>query len=181
MLWFLLCFAFNSTDFFLIRYLHDTGRAHLMRPVTGVQYAAKLAGGILGAALVDRVGRRRLLLPAFAVGAGATLALAFADASDYVMLGGTAVHYLALEVVWGTLMTFTVELFPTAVRATAIGAAQAVGSLASSFTLFLGPLLMAYATASAPFWLNAGALAAAALLVGQLPERAETANRELEA
>ena len=177
--WFLLQFAFDGTDFFLIRYLHDTGRAGLMRPVTAVQYGFKIVGGLLGAALVDRVGRRWLLVPAFSVAAAATVAFTLADSSITLLLTATAMYYLAVEIVWGTLMTFTVELFPTAVRATAIGSAQAIGSLGSSITFFVNPLLMAYTAAAVPFWLNAAAMAAAALLVARL--RAETAKSAMEA
>ena len=77
--------------------------------------------------------------------------------------------------VWSTLKTFTVELFPTAARSTAIGLCTAMGFGASSVTLFLGPVLMAFADARTPFRLNAAALLLGMLLTCTLKETARTA------
>ena len=170
--WFCLAFAFESTDMFFIRYLHDTGRARLMQPCAQMQYACKLTGGGLGVLLVDRLGRKRMLMPAFLLAGTATWLLTLA--SDEVVLASVALYYAAAEVVWSTLKTFTVELFPTESRSSAIGLATAVGFAGSAVTLFIGPLLFAYADLALPFKINACVLACGALLVSRQRETART-------
>ena len=177
--WFFLAMPYESTDFFFIRYLHDAGRANLMQPVARAQYAAKTLGGTFGALVVDCIGRRRLLVPTFAIASAATFGLYFAptDGGGGALLAVVGAYYSATEIVWSTLKTFTVELFPTEARGKAIGACTGVGFVGSSCALFVGPLLMAYAHPALPFLLNAIMLACGAVLICALAR--ETARAAL--
>uniref|UniRef100_A0A7S0JE39 Major facilitator superfamily (MFS) profile domain-containing protein n=1 Tax=Calcidiscus leptoporus TaxID=127549 RepID=A0A7S0JE39_9EUKA len=178
-IWFSLAFAYDMVEFFLIRYLHDAGHAGLIQRVTLIQYMSKLVGGILGACFVDRVGRRFLLIPSFAAGSAAVLLVSLVDAGTPAgrlgLIAAVSVFYASMEMVWSTLKTFTVELFATAVRGSAIGLATAAGFAGSSSTLALGPALMSIASAGVPFRLSAIALVLACLLTALLPETSQRA------
>ena len=150
-----------------------------MQPVARAQYAAKTLGGTFGALVVDCIGRRRLLVPTFAIASAATFGLYFAptDGGGGALLAVVGAYYSATEIVWSTLKTFTVELFPTEARGKAIGACTGVGFVGSSCALFVGPLLMAYAHPALPFLLNAIMLACGAVLICALAR--ETARAAL--
>ena len=106
----------------------------------------------MAALVVDCIGRRRLLVPTFAIASAATFGLYFAptDGGGGALLAVVGAYYSATEIVWSTLKTFTVELFPTEARGKAIGACTGVGFVGSSCALFVGPLLMAYAHPALP-------------------------------
>ena len=144
------------------------------------RYASKLSGGLFGASVVDRVGRKRLLSTSFALGGVATLLMSGSeDASGLALLPSVALYYSALESVWSTLKTFTVEAFPTSVRGAAIGVATGVGFAGSSLALLLTPILMSVASAATPFKSSAAALFIASCLTWSL--RTETAGAAITA
>ena len=65
-----------SIDLFVVEMLEDAGLAAIASAVSVALLFSKLCGGLTGALLVDRIGRRPLLGGAFSVVGGAMLALA---------------------------------------------------------------------------------------------------------
>lgn len=130
--------------------------------------AANLAGTLLGMALIDRVGRKPLLL----VGALGTAAALAAVATIYATGQGSHLLLLALigfilffatsqgAVIW----VYLSEIFPTAVRARgqAIGSATHWGMNA---LIAFGFPVVAQHTQALPFWLFAAAMLVQFLVV----------------
>lgn len=174
-LWACLAFAALSNDFLLIRYLAFTGRAELERAVTLAMYGFKLLGGVLGAGVVDRIGRRRVLIPCFLATAAGTL-LFVAARSTPVLFLGLCVLYMANEVLWSTVMTYTCEAFPTSIRANAVGVLVATGRIAAAIGVAVGPELMTMG-AAVPFALNALIFTLGAGLSAWLPS--ETSGKPM--
>jgi putative MFS transporter len=173
--WVCLSFAALSNDFLLIRFFKDTARERLQRPLSLAQYVSKLVGGVLGASVIDRLGRKRVLAPCFVVTALGTLALVHVR-EDASVFASVALLYSANEVLWSTLMTYTCEAFPTAVRMSGLGVSIAVGRLSASLSVAIGPPLMELAP-SFPFGINALVLVLGALLSSSLPS--ETSGKAM--
>ena len=101
---------------------------------------ANLPGNLASIMLVERVGRRRLLVGAMLLSAGCTLALAFVEAqnsaepqhADAAAVVGLAVAFNACATAgWNSLDSLSAESFHPSVRATAFGVLTCVGRLAS--------------------------------------------------
>ena len=100
-----------------------------------ISLAAQLIGYTYAYLLIDRIGRRPLLISSYILGALA-LPLYFVSPT----LAGAA--FVAFNVgVRGTIYTYTPELYPTDFRATALGSAVAMARVGA----ILGPIVGAYA------------------------------------
>lgn len=116
-----------------------------------------LVGGIPGLLLVDRIGRKPLLVWTFAIMSAAFLfmatnptapaALLFAALALYAITSGSCNF---LEIVYPN------ELFPTAVRATATGTVVAISRIGSALSTFVLPLILTGGGLPGVMWLLAG-------------------------
>ena len=169
-------------------------------------YASKLGGCLVGALLVDKLGRRPLLCTCFLGVAAADLVLsvllaarlgeAHADDApppppppplprqlaagatpDAALHATVAVMYALAEVCWSTLDTYFNEAFPTASRAPAIAFSSLVGRALSGLFLILGPLTLSALGAPALLRMSCGFMACGGLLALSLRE---TAGKPLE-
>jgi putative MFS transporter len=136
-----------------------------------------VVGGVPGLLLVDRIGRKSLLIYTFAGiavvwgTAGAVPGLAawavFVAICVFALLSGASNF---LEIVYPN------ELFPTEVRATAVGIGTAVSRVGAAVAVYLMP----FALDQGVQWvLLAGALVSAVGLVATLAWGVETAGRSL--
>ncbi|MFO0691614.1 MAG: MFS transporter [Myxococcota bacterium] len=115
--------------------------------------------GLLGYSLaglaMDRLGRRRASSLYLAIGVAATLTCYQASASAAILAGYFAL--IGLGGVWAIVTTWTAELFPTELRATATGFAN---NLVGRFGLVFGPMVAGVlggalgSTADAVAWLG---------------------------
>ncbi len=136
-----------------------------------------VVGGVPGLLLVDRIGRRKLLIYTFAgialvwgivgVVPGAAAWAVFAAICTFALLSGASNF---LEIVYPN------ELFPTEVRATAVGIGTAVSRIGAAIAVYLMPFALDRGVA----WvLLAGALVSVIGLVATLAWGVETAGRSL--
>lgn len=133
---------------------------------------AQLPGYFLAAWLVERWGRRRTLAAFLAVSAGA--AFLFAGASSVVQVIGFGMLLSASNLgAWGVLYAVTPEIYPTRLRATASGAAAAVGRIAAIVAPLMMPwfLSMSSGGKGIAFTVFAVAFAAGCVCAFALPER----------
>ncbi|WP_372697325.1 MFS transporter [Arthrobacter sp. JSM 101049] len=137
-----------------------------------------VVGGIPGLWLVERIGRRKLLLWSFAVIVLALAAPAFIPGvAPQFLFTALAVFALAsgassfLEVVYPN------ELFPTEIRATAVGFGTAISRVGSAASTYLMPVAIISFGASGALLIGAGISLVG--LVATFILAPETANRSL--
>lgn len=135
-------------------------------------------GGIPGLWLVERIGRRKLLLWSFGVIVVALAAPAFIPGvTASALFTALAIFALAsgassfLEVVYPN------ELFPTEIRATAVGFGTAISRVGSAASTYLMPIAIISFGASGALLI--GAVISLAGFLGTLLLAPETANRSL--
>lgn len=129
--------------------------------------------------LIDRVGRKPVMIIGLAMGSAGAVGAAVARSTAALVLGGTALTGGTLAA-WPAILSYAAELYPTRIRATATGWAAAAGRTAAILAPAMLGILM-------PTWTRgrglamaifAVALGGAALIVLVLGE--ETAGRSLE-
>ena len=137
-----------------------------------------LAGGIPGLLLVDRIGRRPLLIWTFVIMTVAFTFMALASGAPAVVL------FLALSIYAVTSgacnfieIIYPNELFPTHVRATATGTVVAISRVGAATSTFLLPILLASSGLSGVMWLMAVVNVAGLLVTVAFGE--ETKGRSL--
>ena len=174
--WLLVSVAYYGLFVWLPSHLAASGLGFLRAQGFLVLVAlAQLPGYALAAYGVERWGRRRTLIGLLLAGAvGCSLYVATRDPA--VIAGATLLMSFAMLGAWGALYAFTPELYPTALRATGMGAA---GSLARVGGL-LAPSAVGLVVAvsfEAAIALFAVLLAAAAIAVAAI--RTETRGTAL--
>jgi putative MFS transporter len=115
-----------------------------------------LVGGIPGLLLVDRIGRKPLLIWTFAA-MSATFVLMAANPTAPAMLlfAGLAVYAIVSGSCNFIEIIYPNELFPTAVRATATGTVVAISRIGSAISTFVLPLILTGAGLAGVMWLLA--------------------------
>lgn len=140
---------------------------------------AMLPTTIASTLLLDRVGRKPVMIVALAMAAAGAAGIAAAHTELVFILGGAGLAGGVLAA-WPVILSYAAELYPTRIRATATGWASAAGRTAAVLAPAMLGLLMATWTAGQSVALSvcAVALGAAALIVFFFGE--ETAGRSLE-
>ncbi len=109
---------------------------------------AQIPGYYVASVLIDRM-ERKWLLAVYALGATiGAIVVAFADTTPVLVLGSALLAAFTNGAA-GVYYTYTAELYPTAVRATAMGTASAVGRLGA----ITAPIAIGYLFARIG-WLN---------------------------
>jgi putative MFS transporter len=177
-IWFVMIGAFNGPALWLPVLMGASG----MRGAADASLAVGLAALPLTLAttlLVDRLGRKPIMIAALLIAVAATAGMAVARGGATFMLSGAALGAATLGS-WPVILSYAAELYPTRVRATATGWASAAGRSAG----ILSPAMLAMLM---PTWAGgrtsamsvfAAALGVAVLIVLLLGE--ETAGRPLE-
>lgn len=98
---------------------------------------AQLPGYFTAAWLIEKWGRKAVLTTFLFGTALSSVAFGFASNITLILIAGMLLSFFNLGA-WGALYAYTPELYPTQVRATANGAAEAFGRLGG----ILGPLLL---------------------------------------
>jgi putative MFS transporter len=177
-LWFFLMFCYLGLVPWLPTLL-GRYRDVSMSEVFGIMIAFS-ASGILGrivvAALVDRIGRRAMMIP-LAIGALVS-ALAFGQQTSAASIWWWACALgLFLDGLLGNAATITPELYPTRVRATGIGWAQSMGRIAG----ILAPLAIGALVPIGVEWVFVMfALALGFVILAAVLFRVETSQMSLE-
>jgi MFS transporter, putative metabolite transport protein len=103
--------------------------------------AAFLIGSLLSLPLVERWGRRPLCIAGFAVAAFAFSLLLIG--STAIVVVAFLIYAVSIGAAAGLELTYPTELFPTAIRATATGAAAGISRIGAFIGTFALPLALA--------------------------------------
>ncbi|XP_046738742.1 uncharacterized protein LOC124407011 [Diprion similis] len=122
----------------------------------------------LAGSFVNRIGKRNLLLVAFLIPAVCAFSLNWSPNSD-VTLTLLAIYMASGNISITTIISFTVELMPTTLRATAVTLTMAAGRIGAMFGNLLFPLLLSVGC-MAPFIFVGGFLLACFILSIFIPK-----------
>jgi MFS transporter, putative metabolite transport protein len=103
--------------------------------------AAFLIGSLLSLPLVERWGRRPLCIAGFAIAAFAFALLLIGNTA--IIVSAFLVYAVSIGAAAGLELTYPTELFPTAIRATATGAAAGISRVGAFIGTFALPLALA--------------------------------------
>jgi putative MFS transporter len=102
---------------------------------------AMLAGAALVLLIIDRLGRRQLVIPGLAIMAAACALLGLGRTGGWLLVAGLALG-LAGQCIWPVCLTYAAELYPTSVRGLGVGWALGAGRLGAMLApLVLGALI----------------------------------------
>ncbi len=137
-----------------------------------------LVGGIPGLLLVDRIGRKPLLIHTFAIMSVAFVFMAVNPSAPTVLLfAALAVYAITSGACNFIEIIYPNELFPTAVRATATGTVVAISPVGSAVSTFVLPMVLMGSGLAGVMWLLAGVNIAGLVVTVLLGE--ETRGRSL--
>jgi MFS family permease len=155
----------NSSDAFLIIRAHDLGVATVLIPIVYLVFnfvysAVSIPAGMLA----DRVGRRKVALIGFAVFA-ATYAWMAVAGSAAAVWGVFIIYGIYMGIADGNGRALLGEFSTGERRGTAFGAYHMVVGLAALPASVVAGVLYDHVSASAPFWVGAGAAVLAGILM----------------
>jgi putative MFS transporter len=180
LVWFAMVAAFNGPIIWLPAILSTTGGNEALAARSSLIIGLFMLPASLGSVLlIDRAGRRPLLMLSLGAAALGAFGLAIADSEVAVILAGGALAGGTLAA-WPIILGYTAELYPTRVRATAAGWAGTVSRTGGVVApLMLGVLLSSWGGGlGAALGIFGAMLAAVVVLVMVLGE--ETSGRALE-
>ncbi|MGW1161180.1 MFS transporter [Streptomyces sp. NPDC002513] len=123
-----------------------------------------VAGVTVGCLVVDRIGRRKLLIPPFWITAGALALVAVWPTSTPVIVGGF-LFFIFLNAASSALTAvYPLEVFPTSLRATGVGFATAMSRVGAAVGTFLLPMGLEHFGARFVLFIGAGVLAVGGLV-----------------
>ena len=123
-----------------------------------------VAGVTVGCLVVDRIGRRRLLIPPFWITAGCLALVALWPTSTPVIVGGF-LFFIFLNAASSALTAvYPLEVFPTSLRATGVGFATAMSRVGAAVGTFLLPMGLDHFGARFVLFVGAAVLAVGALV-----------------
>ena len=134
---------------------------------------------VAAALLIDRIGRKPVIMTALVVASAGAVGVGVAQGELGLVVAGIALAGGVLAA-WPVVLSYAAELYPTRIRATAVGWASAAGRSGGIVSPALLGVLMGSWTSGRAVALTvfAGALVVAAFIVFFLGE--ETAGRPLE-
>ncbi|WP_406423818.1 MFS transporter [Streptomyces sp. NBC_01589] len=149
----------------------DATAALLVYAVTAV------LGVILGTLLVDRIGRRKLLIPPFWITAASLAVVAiWPHCAPVIVIG--FLFFIFLNAASSALTAvYPLEVFPTSVRTTGVGFAAAMSRVGAAIGTFLLPIGLDHFGVGFVMWTGAGVLALGGLVSQFLAP--ETTNMDL--
>ncbi|CAK1251766.1 Sugar phosphate permease (UhpC) [Fructobacillus tropaeoli] len=122
-------------------------------------------GALLGASLVDWLGRKKVIITTFIFTAVWGLIYANQRQAEAVMVVGF-ILVLAIYVLMASIVSvYVAELFPTTFRFRGAGIANAVAKILTVFTPYVVAFALAYLKASVIFWFIAAVALIAAVIV----------------
>ncbi len=155
----------------------DDVRGGQANPVFFLSTLAQVPGYFSAAWLVERWGRKPTLVTYLLGTAAAAILFGTSGTGTIAFVSLALLSFFNLGA-WGVLYTLTPELYPTAIRATGVGIAAAVGRIGGIIGPFLTPVLVPTLGQSGVFALFMVVLVVTALNVWLLAE--ETKGRSLE-
>jgi MFS transporter, putative metabolite:H+ symporter len=176
--WFVMIAAYNGPIVVLPAILAGEGFPDAPRAALLISVVMGLP--VLAATLlIDRVGRKPVIVSALGAGAIGAVGVGAAHSEAGLIVAAIAMAGGVLAA-WPVILSYAAELYPTRIRATAVGWASAAGRTGAIVSPALLGALMTSWTSGRTFALNvfACALVIAALIVVFLGE--ETAGRSLE-
>ncbi|MEW2468489.1 MFS transporter [Streptomyces sp. NPDC046994] len=136
----------------------DATAALLVYSVTAV------LGVALGTAVVDRIGRRKLLIPPFWITAASLAVVALWPESTPVVVIGF-LFFIFLNAASSALTAvYPLEVFPTSVRTTGVGFAAAMSRVGAAIGTFLLPIGLNHFGVGFVMWTGAAVLALGGLI-----------------
>ncbi|MGE0218566.1 MFS transporter [Mycolicibacterium sp.] len=137
-----------------------------------------LVGGVPGLLLVDKIGRKTLLVVTFVIMAACFLYMAvFPTAPPGTLLLALCVYAVTSGACNFIEIIYPNELFPTPIRASATGVVVAISRIGSAISTFALPLILVHSGLAGVSWLLAGANVVGLLVTVLLGE--ETRGRSL--
>ena len=152
-----------SNDTWLKRMLGESGKEDLETLASFLQYGCKFGGAILGGLIVEKTGRKMLMIPCFFLVSLGTALIGLstkleAEASTRLFFVAMVLLYVPIEVLASTLGTFTYESFPTEVRVASLGVARGIAGILGTTYASLGPVIMGSIGPAGLFYINAAIL-----------------------
>ncbi len=117
-------------------------------------------GVIAGCLLVERIGRRKLLIPPFWITAAALALIGFWPGAPIPVVIACFVVFSFLNAASSALTAvYPLEVFPTAIRSTGVGFATAMSRVGAAIGTFLFPLALAHLGVGPTLLIGAAVLA----------------------
>jgi putative MFS transporter len=126
---------------------------------------AQIPGYFSAAYLVERVGRKIVIVLYLLLSAGAAYLFGHASTSTQILLWGCLMSCFNLGA-WGAVYAYTPEIYPTRIRATGAGSAAAFGRIGGFLAPITVGLLLPSIGTKGVLGLNAALLVMSALSVG---------------
>jgi MFS family permease len=137
---------------------------------------AELPGIAIAAIAIDRIGRRWTISVLFTF-AGVFILLLLVPGPSWLMITIAVLSRMCISSGYNSVMIFTPELFPTAIRTTAFGVSAALSQVASIIAMFAGVSLVSYSSTASIIVFGVSAFVGAVCI---LTVKVETAGSDLQ-